>query len=214
MSRSSAHLFTVTLVELLLVVSAGCSTSTGSSRDIDPRGAFAGDASLLVGPGTLDVENVHLPAVMVSAGIPDPEGGMTVRPCSGVLIHPRVAVTAGHCVCLSRSPLPRDKRPRKESATPPTATPALTRAHALEGVLITNITDTGSSCARVATVTALHYEPSKKGRSTSPGWHHHHGCANAVREQAIPLHQHLPPSSVVIAAHPVRGRTNPCATTD
>src|SRR5687767_222161 len=47
---------------------------------------------LLVAPGTADLEDIHLPSVMVSASILTEKGPMMRKSCSGVIVHPRLVV--------------------------------------------------------------------------------------------------------------------------
>lgn len=147
MLRCSA-IFALTLAALVSTVSAGCSTSTGSSREVDSREELVYNASPLVGPGTLDIENVFLPAVMVHSFIPDSAGKALDQPCSGVLIHQRAVLTAAHCVCLPRAPTPEDKLLSEKSRE---------RARALKDMIITDVVDKHSPCARTSVVVTLAY---------------------------------------------------------
>lgn len=77
------------------------------------------------------------------------------RPCSGVLLHPRLVITAGHCVCTTRPPRTGEQPP------PPTGPwrsgPLLSRTQALAGVTLTGIIDKDAPCASGAKVTAIRY---------------------------------------------------------
>lgn len=84
-----------------------------------------------------------------------------MKPCSGVLIHPRLVITAGHCVCLSRQPTPQERLPAQ--GKPQKKSRAVTRAQELVGVTITEIIDKDSQCASDPLVTAVQYGRSPKG---------------------------------------------------
>lgn len=149
--------FAFVLAALLFTASAGCSASTASSRESNSANEFPRDAFLLVDPGILDVKNVYLPSVMVSPTISDLKEEAPLKGCSGVLINPRIVVTAAHCFCNSRPVAAQDVLPSEKPTTPLPAT-VLTRARALEDVIVTRITDKMSSCAQFASVTTLVYE--------------------------------------------------------
>src|SRR5687767_4284809 len=59
------------------------------------------DVSALRYAGKVDFGNRYASAVMVTTGAPE-QGAQ----CSGVLISPRLALTAGSCVCKPRSVVP------------------------------------------------------------------------------------------------------------
>jgi hypothetical protein len=67
---------------------------SGLSRDLEFQ-PF--DRGLLEHAGTLDRANQYVSTIMVSPQGPAMGGG-----CSGVLLHPRLALTAAHCVCRRR----------------------------------------------------------------------------------------------------------------
>jgi hypothetical protein len=88
----------------------------------------------------LDSLNRYLPTLAITTTFRLPERGTDIRTCSGVLIHPQVVLTAGHCVCHERK------------AVPPEASD-------------TSILDS-STCARVSTVEALRYGCRMHGGAT------------------------------------------------
>jgi hypothetical protein len=108
-------------------------------------------------PASLDVKNVYVPAVMVSASVADVRKGGPLGNCSGVLIDSRIVVTAAHCFCRSRALAPQDELPPAKSRMPLGLT-VLTRASALQDAIVTEITDK-RSCAQRADVSTLVCEP-------------------------------------------------------
>jgi hypothetical protein len=91
----------------------------------------------------LDSLNRYLSAVAITTSFDLPEHGTDIRTCSGVLIHPQVVLTAGHCVCHERK------------AVPPEA-------------IDTSILDS-STCATVSTVEALRYVDGERGETRAEG---------------------------------------------
>jgi len=147
------------MAALLSSASSGCSTPAAASRDNNSLADIARGTSLLVEPGTLDVQNVHAPAVLVVATWLDRFGKLSHSECSGVLIHPRVVVTAGHCVCVFRTPTPEDKPSEK----PVARKAVLTRTSELQDVDITGVLDKRSSCAQKASALTVVYGPGADG---------------------------------------------------
>jgi hypothetical protein len=85
------------------------------------------DEGLFESAGKVDLENRYSSTVMVAADEPFFE-----MRCSGVLLAPRLVLTAAHCMCMGRK---------------------ATRPGGMEGTLMDN-----SRCARNATVTTVLYE--------------------------------------------------------
>jgi hypothetical protein len=81
--------------------------------------------------GEVDAQNRYPSTVLVLAAVPGM--GDQWKPCSGVLVGPRLVLTAGHCVCMQRKAMILGEEPR-------------------------NIID-GSACATLATVKTVVYDP-------------------------------------------------------
>lgn len=96
-----------------------------------------GPAIPVMSESHLDSQNRYLSALAITTTFQLPERGTDVRTCSGVLIHPRVVLTAGHCVCHERK------------ASPPEASDTSTLD--------------SSTCAKASRVEALRYEADGRG---------------------------------------------------
>ncbi|HVG62564.1 MAG TPA: trypsin-like serine protease [Hyalangium sp.] len=148
----------------LIILQTACSTVTPALGDtsqdtLDPEDLFP-QGMLLTIPGWTDSENKYLPAVKVSSVIIDSARRRHYRPCTGVLVDPRLVITAGHCVCIERAPTQQEQvhtkgeEPKKAAKNPA----VLTQAAALSGVArITGIIDNKSPCAATTTVTTMVY---------------------------------------------------------
>jgi hypothetical protein len=159
---------TAIALALLASCSAGVAPTVDQGGAPSPEGLFPqGDP--LVGPGPTDVTNKFLPAVMISTVIKDLAGRQHFLPCSGALVHQRLAITAGHCVCLPRTFEPDDKPPPVPSKTrvgslpSPLTKVAELRSAELRGITITKILDKKSICAKTTLVTATKYKESPRG---------------------------------------------------
>ncbi|MDY7226272.1 trypsin-like serine protease [Hyalangium rubrum] len=130
MPHSRAQL---TRLLLMLLVCHGCSSSApalGPEFEHLPLG----HELPVVSESKIDSLNRYRSTVKVTTTFLHPDTGALVKTCSGVLIHHRVVLTAGHCVCAEREPVP----PEPQGIT---------------------LIDSRSSCAKVATVRLLTYRP-------------------------------------------------------
>jgi len=87
------------LLKALLFFCGGCAANTSIPEGLrtdpaEPASQASGDSLFLLG-GKIDVDNRFAATVIVT---PDEPLGM----CSGMLVAPRLVVTAGHCVCMRR----------------------------------------------------------------------------------------------------------------
>jgi hypothetical protein len=142
----------------------GCATGTAitaktpSSESPLPSAELFPGGFLTIHPGQADAEDRFLSAVMVIINRSSQRGA--TEGCSGVLIHPRMAITAAHCACGRRAPTREDVASRaggKAASNLPQQAGAITRSSALRDVLITEISDARSPCLRNVEVHSVSY---------------------------------------------------------
>lgn len=165
-TRGTHHQGVIVLMGWLLMgwgLLAGCATSTAvPSRNSEAFEDLFPQGFLTVHPGQMDAEDRYLSAVMVV--VDSGSQGGTRGGCSGVLAHPRMVITAGHCVCAGRAPTREDEASRADSL-PPRQAGVITRAAALQGVSLTEVTDARSSCARRVQVRTVSYASAEEASS-------------------------------------------------
>ncbi|WP_224371985.1 trypsin-like serine protease [Hyalangium versicolor] len=164
----------------LLALWIGCASTP--SKVSDPSAELFPPGEMLVAPGTPDLENIHLPSVMVSASIVTERGRLARKSCSGVIVHPRLVFTAGHCVCAARTTKAEDRLTHFTGMEPTGPTRAdrvvkhvVSRGSALEDVSLTSIIDAKSPCAETVTVTTVRYLSTPTGSSSRPEIRDHVG---------------------------------------
>ncbi|HVG56996.1 MAG TPA: trypsin-like serine protease [Hyalangium sp.] len=118
----------------------------------------------------MDTSNRYLPAVSVTAHPSLAEGGEVE--CSGVLMGPRLVLTAGRCVCT----LPKTPQAREKGSS--------------------SLID-ASSCAAEATVTAVVYETPAAGEDFSYVSKEYRGTVHPHPE----LELRVDPQQVIISSH-------------
>jgi len=93
----------------VLLVCGGCSVSTSarhSTPDYVPAEVQLGNVSPAMSESHIDNLDRFVSTVRVRTSLPIPGQGTGTRDCSGVLIAPQLVLTAGHCVCGERKPIP------------------------------------------------------------------------------------------------------------
>lgn len=134
---------TASLLAALLLCGA-CATSASSqqpTQDYVPAEVQLGNTIPVMSESRIDSLDRFVSTVWVRTTLPLPGQGTGIRECSGVLIHPRLVLTAGHCVCGERKPIPPEASD-------------------------TTITDP-STCAKTASVMLIRYLPSSRSQIPS-----------------------------------------------
>jgi hypothetical protein len=94
---------------MAILMGAGCAGSAPASfpaPEYVPAEVQLGREIPAVSEGRIDSKNRYLFTAAISARFLVPGQGVRERTCSGVLIDPRVVLTAGHCVCFARKFVP------------------------------------------------------------------------------------------------------------
>jgi hypothetical protein len=106
MNRAWFWLLPAWWLALMLVACSASAPSVAPSRDYVPAEMKLGETVPVVSESRVDDSNRYRSAVRVRATFQDQEAGERIRTCSGVLLAPRLVLTAGHCVCQERRPDP------------------------------------------------------------------------------------------------------------
>jgi hypothetical protein len=157
----------VFLPAMVLLVCGGCLASTPMPQEEFPEAESFDELllhrTLLTRPGPLDVGNRYRSTVRIFASKMAERAQELAGECSGVLIAPRLVLTAAHCVCAKRRAVPEDKVRHLTRAIGKQQEGTIAKADALKGVSIEFISD-GSDCAKEVAVTTVVYEPPRRGR--------------------------------------------------
>lgn len=144
---------------LFLMGSSGCSFNAAQESqagEVISRGGPFLKSFTMVDPARLDLANRYLPAVVLKVPAKEKEGRDI---CSGVLIAPRLVLTAAHCVCLQRNLTPEDRRDVKAAVDKSSARePKAQRDFRLEELMRTGsaFIDT-KLCSNPTTVSTVRY---------------------------------------------------------
>ena len=156
MAANRRFYMSASLVLMLSVVCMGCA---GSQVSRIPRESLVASIAV-VEDGTLDTGNRHISTVKILLNEPLLESQASQKEhdyhqCSGVLIQPRLVLTAGHCVCKLRK---QQKAPGSNDDI---------------------VTVDSSACASKITVVKSVYN--QRGEDQAPGWSTEEYKAKAVK---------------------------------
>ena len=158
--RSLMVLAAAVISSLLVLLQGACSADVASKKGLplppSLRAPFIKTLSTVY-PGSLDETNRFLPAVSINTPAKQQDG----EDCSGVLISPRVVLTAGHCVCLKREIGAEDRKKIQAAVARAVASQPREVKDALGSQILEaaeSIID-GSACAPLSTVTVIRYPP-------------------------------------------------------
>lgn len=94
---------------MAMLMGTGCAGSAPAEHpapEYVPAEVQLGSEIPTVSEGRIDSQNRYLFTAALRMQFFDPDQGVQGRTCSGVLIDPRVVLTAGHCVCRARRSVP------------------------------------------------------------------------------------------------------------
>lgn len=129
-----------------VIIYSGCAAGTATEPIAPayvPAEVQIGNSSEVVSEGWIDTANRYMSTVMVTTAFSAPKQGTRVKTCSGVLIEAHAVLTAGHCVCDVRRPVPPEASD-------------------------TAITDP-STCAKAANITLIRYQSTEEREHPGDG---------------------------------------------
>src|SRR5512133_2854213 len=166
----------------VIACSVPCGCEAGTLEPPAPSDQTSNARTLPFRPNPVDTGSRYEATVQVSSQ-EMAEGRAAPPACSGIVIAPRLILTAAHCVCKRRHVTPGEMAKLLASADDdPPASDLISRAQRIKGRTVTAIT-TASDCASRATATTARYP--ETGDRSVPRLKTYEGAVRVHREAEL-----------------------------